>query len=369
MTNAENVVVRFRPKGLRVLAQFLVLVSMASLGGCGTTAYYWQAARGQWELFSEARPVSELVASPGTDPALGSKLELSARIRDFASKELALPDNGSYRKYVSLQRPFVVWNVVAAPEFSLHPEQWCFPVAGCVQYRGYFSDVGAQDQAQALQANGRDIYISGVPAYSTLGWFDDPLLSTFIHYPEAELARLIFHELAHQVVYVKDDSVFNESFAVAVENEGVRRWLEAQRRSGDLERYRAHAVRKRQFAELVERTRKQLAELYQGGAEAADMRVLKAQIFGSLQRDYDGLKAQWGGYAGFDRWMPKHPNNAWLAALNTYARRVPAFEAVLEACQRDLPCFYDRVREVGKLGRHERDARMDEFERARRPSG
>jgi predicted aminopeptidase len=198
--------------GLRIIA---IAACSALLGGCETVGYYTQAIGGQFEISARARPIDMVIGEPGTPADLRAKLALARGIRDYASRELGLPDNGSYRRYADLGRPFVVWNVVAAEEFSTKAVESCFPVVGCVTYRGYFGEAVARAHAEALRAKGFDAQVSGIPAYSTLGWFDDPLLSTFIRYPEAEIARIVFHELAHQVVYIKGDTVFNESFAVA----------------------------------------------------------------------------------------------------------------------------------------------------------
>ena len=212
-----------------------VLLAVA-LAGCADLPYYWQAAGGQFELWQRSRPIAELVADQTTEADIKARLERVQAIRAFASRELGLPDNASYRTYADLGRPFVVWNLFAAPELSLTPKEWCFPVAGCVTYRGYFAEAGARALAGELEAQGLDTYVGGVPAYSTLGWFADPLPSTVIGYPDLDLARLIFHELAHQVVYVPGDTLFNESFATTVEREGVRRWAEAKGTPADLNR-------------------------------------------------------------------------------------------------------------------------------------
>jgi len=211
------------PSGMR--SGFLVTMVAASLSGCANIGYYFQAVGGQMEIWNRSRPIEKLVGDERTDARLRERLSLVLKVREFASRELALPDNQSYRKYADLQRPFAVWNVFATKEFSIAPVEWCFPFAGCVAYRGYFSEEGAGQFAAGLRSQGHDVFVAGIPAYSTLGWFDDPVLNTFIFYPDAEIARLTFHELAHQVVYVSGDTVFNESFATAVELEGVDRWL------------------------------------------------------------------------------------------------------------------------------------------------
>src|SRR5438552_12497553 len=235
------------------------------LADWGSASYYWQGIRGEMEILERAEPIPVVVQTT-QDTALKAKLERAMAIREFASHELALPDNRSYRNYSEVGRRFVLWNVFATPELSLDARQWCFPVAGCVNYRGYFDEAAAKAAAEQFASSGDDVHIGGVPAFSTLGYFDDPILSTFIRYPEPELARLIFHELAHQVAYAKDDTVFNESFAVAVEEEGLRRWLAGQRDT-DLDRQFATSERYREaFRALVDRTRAKLAALYASNA-------------------------------------------------------------------------------------------------------
>jgi predicted aminopeptidase len=235
--------------------RFLFLLLLLLVAGCDTLSYYSQAIGGQVEILHAARPIDDWLADPNTPTPLRSRLELARRIRRFASAELALPENRSYTSYAELGRPYVVWNVFAAPEFSVEPKKECFPFTGCVSYRGFFSEEDARKHARALTAQGYDVHVGGVVAYSTLGWFDDPLLSTFIREPDAQLARLIFHELAHQVVYARDDTAFNESFAVAVEEEGVKRWLDAEGRGAELEAFHAAQARRQKFAAEVKETR------------------------------------------------------------------------------------------------------------------
>ena len=230
--------------------------------GCQSLSYYTQAIGGHLKVMAHARPVEDWLADPATDAQLRQRLETARRIRAFASKELGLPDNGSYLAYAELNRPAVVWNVFAAPVFSVEPKAECFPFTGCVSYRGFYAEADARRHADKLRADGYDVHVGGVPAYSTLGWFDDPLLSTFIRYPDAQLARLVFHELSHQLVYAKGDTTFNESFAVTVEEEGVRRWLQAEGRSGELDAFRATQARQREFARRVSQTRERLALVY-----------------------------------------------------------------------------------------------------------
>ena len=272
---------------------FICIAAIAPLlAGCGSLGYYVQSIDGQMKLLQARRPIADVIADPATPPPLKAKLERVLAIRDFASRELKLPDNPSYRNYADLQRPFVVWNVFAAAEFSVKPREWCFLIVGCVGYRGYFAQAGAEAYTRELRGEGLDVFVSGVPAYSTLGWFDDPVLNTFINYPEHALSRLIFHELAHQVVYVKGDTGFNESFAAAVETEGVRRWI--ARNGDDTMRadFERAQQRRTQFRELLSKYRERLAALYRLPIAPEEMRVRKAQAFSDLQRDYGLLKSQ-----------------------------------------------------------------------------
>ncbi len=337
---------------------FMFMVVMAPLlAGCSNFGYYLQSIDGQMKVLRARQPIVDVIADPATPPVLKNKLERALAIRDFASRELLLPDNQSYRSYADIKRPFVVWNVFAAAEFSIEPREWCFIIAGCVGYRGYFTQDRAEDFARGLRGEGLDVFVGGVPAYSTLGWFDDPVLNTFINYPEHELARLVFHELAHQVVYVKGDSEFNESFAVTVEAEGVQRWIA---RNGD-DRMRAdfeHAQQRRaQFLELVHKYRDRLAALYRLHIAPDEMRTRKAGAFADMQRDYAQLKSQWGGYAGYDRFLDG-ANNALLASVAIYNALVPQFRQMLARHNGDLAAFYAEVKELAALGKDARAARL-----------
>ena len=328
------------------------------LAGCGNLSYYLQSIGGQFEIWQREAPIGQLLEDPALAPPLKAQLERVLRIRDYASRELGLPDNRSYRAYADLARPFVVWNVFAAPEFSTEPERWCFPVAGCVNYRGYFSEDAARVQARRLAAEGRDVYVGGVPAYSTLGWFADPVLNTFIHYPEPELARLIFHELAHQVVYVRDDTVFNESFATVVEQAGMARWLQHHGSAADHERFAQLQRFRADFRVLVTRARSELAALYAGDAAPEEKRRRKAQVLAGLRRTYEARKLDWGGFAGYDRWFAQPLGNAHLAAVAIYTRQVPAFQALLAQHDNDLPHFYAAVRALAALPAAQRTQRL-----------
>jgi predicted aminopeptidase len=327
------------------------------LGSCSSAEFYWQGISGQLDLLRRAQPIPEVLDS-AQDPTIKHKLERVLAIREYASRELGLPNNDSYRRYSDLGRRYVLWNVFATPALSLTPRQWCFPVAGCVNYRGYFAEADAQAEATRLGATGDDVHVGGVPAYSTLGYFADPMPSTFLRYPDFEIARLIFHELAHQVVYVKDDTVFNESYAVTVEEEGVRRWLAAQH-DPELDRQFAISERYREgFATLIERTRAKLTALYRSDADDATKLEAKAAVFDAMRADYAALRQSWGGAAAYDSWFAQGPNNASVAAVGLYTQKVPQFQALLAAEGGDLPRFYARVKALAALPKGERDTAL-----------
>jgi len=275
-------------------------------------------------------------------------------IREFASRELQLPDNDSYRTYVDLHRPYVVWNVFAAPEFSMQMKEWCFLFVGCVRYRGYFDEQDAQQYASELKLEGLDVYVTGIAAYSTIGWFDDPVLNTIIQRDEIRLAGLIFHELSHQEVFVKGDTAFNEGFSVTVELEGVKRWLQHQDSPELMHKYQQRKDRHKQFVALVNGTRDRLETLYGGSDEPGEMRDKKAAIIEDMKQQYQQLKAGWDGYAGYDRWFSKPINNAQIAAVTTYRDYVPAFQALLAKNNYDMRAFYDAVVELGELPKKDR---------------
>ncbi|MDQ6628984.1 MAG: aminopeptidase [Pseudomonadota bacterium] len=332
--------------------------------GCSTIGYYAQSATGHLNLVQAARPVSQWLADPETSPALKEKLALSQRIRDFAVTDLGEPDNASYRRYADLKRAAAVWNVVAAPELSLLPKTWCFAVVGCVGYRGYYERAAADALATELRGEGLDVAVYPVPAYSTLGrlptsgWLADPLLNTFLGYSEGELARLIFHELAHQVVFVPGDTLFNESFASTVEKIGAARWL-ANRAGADARADSARAeARRDDFRELTQRYRDALSSLYASNVGDAEKRVAKATLLGGLRADYATLKAtRWGGYAGYDDWFAR-ANNAGFGVLASYGELMPAFERLYERQGKDLPRFYAEARRIAALPSSERRAAL-----------
>ncbi|MDT9000574.1 aminopeptidase [Paucibacter sp. APW11] len=326
------------------------------LSGCAQLGYLAQSASGHLALTRAARPVDEWLADPTLTPRLREQLLLSQRLREFASRELALPDNNSYRRYADLQREAAVWNVAATPELSLQLQSWCFPLMGCVGYRGYFDRQAAEAFAATLAAQGAEVQVYPVPAYSTLGWSawlgGDPLLNTFIAYPEGELARMIFHELAHQVAYAADDTEFNESFATAVERLGVQRWFAASQGQGAAaawQRYRQGDQRREQFLALTLRYRQQLDELYRSTQPDEAKRAAKQALMAQLQADYQQLKqGEWQSYAGYDRWFAQ-ANNASLAMLGTYNGLTPQFERLFAARGQRWSEFYAEVQRLAKL--------------------
>jgi predicted aminopeptidase len=334
---------------------FALLLFVGLGAGCSTVGYYAQSVRGHFAMLHAARPIDEVLADPATDAKLRAKLARARDMRRFASRELALPDNGSYMRYADLKRPFVIWNVFATPELSLKLDESCFPVTGCVGYRGYFSEADAQARGHSLAAQGKDVNVGGVPAYSTLGWFDDPLLNTFLNQPDGEVARLIFHELAHQVFYVSGDTTFNESFATAVENAGVARWLASQHDDAMQQAYVNHAQRKTDFLELLLHTRERLALLYASQADDDVKRAGKAAEFARLKADYEELKQwRWAGYAGYDRFFAQSLNNAHLAAIAAYSQWVPAFARMLSEEQGNMGRFLMRAKALSRRNEAER---------------
>jgi predicted aminopeptidase len=331
----------------------LVIALIAGLnGGC----YLWQSARGQLAVMSKREPIARVIDRPSTPPAVRTKLEAVTEIRDFASRELDLPDNGSYRSYADIGRPSVVWNVVAAPEFSLKPKHWCYPIVGCVAYRGYFREHAALAYAAKLRGEGLDVSVGGVAAYSTLGHFNDPILNTMLSWDDIELASIVFHELTHQLLYVPNDTSFNEALAVTVEEEGVRRWLIHQGRDRDLANHVLQQARYLKVIDLLNHTRAELGSIYASGASLKLMRERKSAALAAMRVSFAQLKKGWGGHAPFESWFNGEINNAHLASVATYFSCVPGFERELAAVGGDLNAFYRRVHELAKLGRKQRDA-------------
>ena len=346
--------------GLGAIGAALLLAGTICLtSGCSSIGYYAQSVGGHLAIVRAARPVPDWLADPQTPAPLKARLELSQRIRDFAVSDLKEPDNASYRRYADLQRNAAVWNVVAAPELSLRLQTWCFPVVGCVGYRGYYNRAAADAFAQDLRNQGLETSVYGVPAYSTLGLlpgeaFADPLLNTFIGYPEGELARLIFHELAHQIAFAKGDTVFNESFATAVERLGAQRWLSEQASPQAREDYERFDGQRRDFRALTARYRDRFEALYPGPGSDAEKRAAKAELMAALRAEFETLKRErWGGYSGYDGWLAR-ANNASFGVLAAYNELVPDFERLFEREGRDFNRFYTEVRRLAALPQAER---------------
>ncbi|MBP5094583.1 aminopeptidase [Pseudomonas protegens] len=338
---------------LRFLFPALMLLL---LNGCSSVGYYSQLASGQLQLLRARVPVAQVAADPSRDASLRAHLAQSQQARRFASEHLHLPDNRSYRLYVDIGRPYVVWNVFATPEFSLNPQTHCFPIAGCVAYRGYYSQGAARGEAALQQLKGMDVAIGGVEAYSTLGWFDDPIISSMMHWGDERLATLIFHELAHQRFYVKDDTEFNESYATFVEQEGTRQW----RAYRGLAPLSDGELRQRdQFTQLVLDTRKRLEQLYALPLPAEQMRQRKAAEFERMRSEYRQLRdSQWAGSKRYDAWINTPLNNARLLPFGLYDQWVPAFAALFRQVKGDWPAFFAAVETLGRLPAEERKAAL-----------
>lgn len=320
--------------------------------------YYWQAVNGHTDILNREQPISELLAKPDLDPELRTALEEMQRARDFASEELGLPDNNSYREYADIGRDYVIWNVIATEEFSVVPQTWCFPFAGCVNYRGFFAKSDAEDFARHSRSEGKDVYVAGARAYSTLGWFDDPLLSTMLYRDEAMRVGVLFHELAHQKLYVQDDTAFNEAFATAVAQEGVRRWFLYNGNTSKYERYLESQQRRVEFNTLLKQTRSRLQVLYKQSHDPDLMRKEKQRVFLQLKKDYADLKQHWNNGKRYDVWMAQPLNNAHLALAATYHEFVPAIKAYLDKADSDLLVFYQQMEQLAGLSIEERHQKL-----------
>ena len=359
---------RFLNRSAKAIAVALALWLVA---GCSSISYYAQSIQGHLELMHAARPINDWLNDAATPPDLRHRLELASRIRAYASSELALPENASYHRYADLKRSAAVWSVAAAPPDSLTLKTWCFPFVGCVGYRGYYDEAQARELGgQLSKQDGLEVFVYGVPAYSTLGWLNwaggDPLLSTFIRYPEGELARLIFHELAHQVVYVDDDTMFNESYATAVERLGVAQWLDTKASDAARSDYAAYEARRRAFRGLTWRTRRELAAVYErkpaSSEDAVAQGAAKAQVMQRFRADYAALKQEWvaagAAFDGYDRWVAQ-ANNASFGLQAVYDELVPGFEALFEQHGRDWRRFHAAVADLAKLPKEERRRRLE----------
>ncbi len=345
----------------RLFRVCVLTVAAAALSGCGSIGYYSQAVGGHFKLMRARQSIDELLSDAGTPPELREKLQTLMDARVFASEHLLLPDNDSYSTYVETGREAVTWNVVAAEEFSLQARTWCFPVAGCVSYRGYFDRADADEYAAELAQQSYDVAVGGASAYSTLGWFDDPVLDTMLRGDDVRYVGTLFHELAHQVLYIKDDSNFNEAFATFVEQIGVHAWLRHRGEAGRIAAYDASQKRVEGFAGLLKQTRDALQTLYARDLPEQAMRKAKQVVFEQMRADYETLKMSWDGYAGYDNWFKRELNNARLVAVSTYRRNVPAFHALYIEAGEDMATFYSMAKTLSELAYAERQQRLQEY--------
>lgn len=337
----------------------LAAVLLAALSACTSTMYLLQAANGEWHVIHGRKPIVQVIDDPQTPEPLIRELAEVREARDFASRALDLPDNDSYRTYVRIDRPYVVWNVVAAPALSVQPKEWCFPIAGCVAYRGYFKEERARAFAAGLKQLGYDVVIEGVPAYSTLGKLPDPVMSTMMRYGSDDLAATIFHELAHQLLYVRNDSRFDEAFAVTVEDEGLRRWLEYKGRSARIAKLQQERAEDRRLIALLRQTRDRLTRLYASNASRAAKLHRKQQLFTGLAAEIRSLESRLAvRFPDYDGWIAEGLNNAELASVDTYYDCVPGFERLLRRNDGDLPRFYAAARRLAREPKATRDAQL-----------
>jgi len=343
-----------------VLRRLGFLPVILLLSSCNSLTYYGQAISGHLDLISREQPIEELLDDDQTDSALKEKLGLALAVREFASSSIQLPDNDSYKTYADLERPFAVWNVIATPKYSVQAEKWCYLIVGCLSYRGYFKQGDAQSLADELKSKDMDVIVSGAAAYSTLGWMDDPLLNTIVRRGESAMIGIIFHELAHQVVYVSGDTAFNEAFATTVEYEGLRRWYE---KKNNLQAYQQYRDKKTQQAAIYAKlqvTRSLLDALYKQNLADGETEQRKQQIFADLKDWY----RQWRrshDYDGFDGWMNSELNNAYLALVATYQEMVPDFEAALASVNGDMQKFFDLVQEMSGLDKDKREQQLKSY--------
>ncbi|MAR92933.1 MAG: aminopeptidase [Pseudomonadota bacterium] len=344
----------------KTLALPLALMLALMLAGCDLP-YYWQAIHGHWDLMQRRQPIQDLLQDQQTPAATRQQLQYLLRVREFALQQLPLENNGSYMDYVILDRPYVTWNVFATPELSMTNHTWCYPIAGCVSYRGYFEEAAAREYAQRWRNKGFDTYVGGAGAYSTLGWFDDPVLSSFLQRGPMSLASLLFHELSHQVLYVPDDTLFNESFASAMEQILLQRWVEQADLQAEYESYALQQQRQAEFTAFVLRHKDLRQALFDSELPAAEQRRRKQQLINAMRADYEQLKRQWKGYSGYDRWMAGELNNAQLSTVATYNELEPGFAAMYRQNGNDLGRFLDQCRQLAGLDRDQRHHRLKQF--------
>lgn len=345
---------------MRVAAALLLVISLL-LGGCAELTYYGHAAAGQFEVISNRRPISEVIADPQTPAPVRERLEYIERAHDFAIEKLYLPDSDSFRSYSDVGRRYVLWNVFATPELSLQQKQWCYPFFGCQGYRVFFNEQYAHEIANELKAEGWDVYVASSPAYSTRGWFSDPVYNPVLNYPAIDSAAILFHELAHEKIYLKDDSQANESFAMTVQLEGVRRWIEVKQQTESFSDYESDRHRNDEFVELLKSCRDQLKDLYASQESDNYKRAEKRRLLNQLGRDYLVLKESWDAYAGYDHWFKKRLNNAVMAPVGIYHQDVPVFKLMLEKHNGDLLAFYQSIASLAQMKAGQRRQELEKL--------
>lgn len=337
----------------------LVFTTALFLSGC-ELPYYWQAAQGQWQILKQRQPITELLQSGTLTEDQHQKLETAMAARQFAVEQLQLNNSDSYLRYVELDREYVVWNVFATPELSMDSKTWCYPIAGCVSYRGYFNKGDAEDYAANLSAKGFDTYVGGVDAYSTLGWFEDAILSTFLKRDTTALSALLFHELAHQTLYVKGDTVFNESYASSVEQILLEKWLQDQPQQW--QNYLQSKQRHSAFLALILKNREQRQQLFRSDASDEEKRKEKQTLIAQLKKDYNLFEQRWNGFQGYRKWVQSGLNNAQLSTVATYYDLVPGFMALYEQSQHNLEIFLQRSKELAELDPELRKQKLIQLE-------
>lgn len=354
--------------GKKTTLPIALILMTGLLVGCSTVGYYSQIVSGHMRIVMGKRPLAEVATDETIDDSIKRRLDLAQRARVFGIEQLSLPNNQSYTSFYDTGQDYVTWNVVAAQEFSLDPHNWCFPIAGCVSYRGYYSREDAQAYADGLAKEGLDVTVTGATAYSTLGWFEDPLLNTMLDRSDPSIASLLFHELAHQQLYVGDDSTFNESFATFVEKEGLKQWQKNEQllnpqldQSAMAKELDIRKRRQQQFIALLTNTRDSLVALYESSSEPDVMRQMKKQRFEQMLVEYEELKASWDGYSGYDQWFEQELNNARLVAVATYNDYVPAFEVLFNETGSTFEDFYVAALELSKLPLEERTEEMQKL--------
>ncbi|MDH3389116.1 MAG: aminopeptidase [Gammaproteobacteria bacterium] len=339
------------------------------LSGCADFGYYWNNARGHLAVMDKRVDIDDLLADDGIEPGLRERLALVQEIRRFSVTRLGLPENDSYLSYVQLDRPYVVQNLFAAPEFSTRLQRWCYPIIGCASYRGYYDEQRLLAYVGELKADGLEVYVGQVPAYSTLGWFDDPVLSSFVYWPDYRLAGLIFHELTHQQIYIDDDTTFNESLASAVQRVGTELWLQSRERVEELGRLSRWLAYRGEVVALIEATREQLAGIYQRDIADHRKRALKTAAFAAAREAHTLVAEKHGITGGFTAWFADELNNAKISSVTAYNDAVPAFVNMIRAHDLDFAAFFDYAAAVGKLDKQQRDNCLLAWKQGSVPAG